>query len=61
MTLDDVKVSGAAFFGSFLPATNLFLGDAEVIFRVLALVGQIAVATATVFYIIAKIKALKKK
>lgn len=61
MTPDDFKVSGAAFFGSFLPATNLFLGDAEIVFRVLALVGQIAVAVITVIYIWTKIRALKRK
>lgn len=61
MTPDDFKVSGAAFFGSFLPATNLFLGDAEVIFRVLALLGQISVAIVTVVYIITKIRASKRK
>lgn len=61
MTIDDAKVSGAAFFGSFLPATNLFLGDAEVVFRVLALMGQVCVAGITCFYIWTKIRALKRK
>lgn len=57
----EVQVGGAAFFGSFLPATNLFLGDAEPIFRVLALAGQFAVAVVTVVYIWTKIRALKRK
>lgn len=61
MTPDDFKVSGAAFFGAFLPASNLFLGDTEIVFRILALVGQIAVASVTCVYIYTKIKALRKK
>lgn len=57
----NTKVGIAAFIGSVSPATNLFLGDAEPIFRVLALVGQIAVAGVTVWYIITKIRVLNKK
>lgn len=61
MTIDDAKVSGAAFFGAFLPASNLFLGDAELVFRVLALAGQVCVAGITCVYIYTKIRALRKK
>lgn len=59
--MNDSKVALAAFIGSVAPATNLFLGDAEPIFRVLALCGQIAVAVVTVIYIWQKVKALRKK
>lgn len=59
--MTDTKVGAAAFLGAFLPATNLFLGDAEPVFRVLALVGQFAVAVVTVVYIWTKIRALKRK
>lgn len=54
--MTDAKVGGAAFFSAFLPATNLFLGDAEPLFRVLALVCQIVVAVVTTIYICKKIK-----
>lgn len=59
--MNDAKVGIAAFIGSIAPAANLFIGDWEPLFRVLALVGQIAVAVVTVAYIWTKIKALKKK
>lgn len=57
----DTRVGVAAFLGSIAPATNLFLGEYEPIFRVLALVGQFAVAVVTVIYIITKIRALRNK
>lgn len=57
---NDAQVGIAAFFGSVAPATNLFLGDAEPVFRVLALLGQVAVAVVTVIYIVAKIKAVRR-
>lgn len=58
--MTDAKVGFAAFIGTVAPATNLFLGDAEPLFRILALVGQIVVAAITSLYIFSKWRAVKK-
>lgn len=58
--MTDLKVAVAAFIGTAAPASNLFLSDAEPLFRVLALVAQIVVAVITSVYILVKIRAIKK-
>lgn len=58
--MTDLKVGVAAFIGTAAPATNIFLGDAEPLFRVLALVAQIVVAAITSLYIFSKWRAVRK-
>jgi hypothetical protein len=57
----DVQVGSAAFIGSAASSIGLFLGDLEPVLRALVSVGQVAVAVATVWYILAKIRVLNKK
>lgn len=58
--IQDFKVGAAAFIGTVAPAANLFLGDAEPIFRILALLGQIVVAGVSAVYIFSKWRAVRR-
>lgn len=58
--MTDFKVGVAAFIGTVTPASNLFLGEWEPLFRVLALIGQIVVAAITSLYIYSKWRAVCK-
>jgi hypothetical protein len=51
---EQLKVYSAALLGFGAPATNWFVEVAEPLLKLLLLVGQIGVATATIFYIVAK-------
>ncbi len=56
-----LKVGIAAILGMATPGTNLFLDGIEPVLKILLLLGQIAVAVTTTWYIYRKAKNLSKK
>jgi len=60
LSLDNVKVYGAAAVGVGTPVANVFIDTATPILSVLVTIGQIAVAAVTVLYIFRKAQAINR-
>ena len=61
ITFEDLKVKGACLLGMGSPVMNVFLREAESWLKVGVLIGQIAVAAVTFFYIHRKMKNIKEE